>query len=157
MAEVHFVDTSVLLELLAVPGKSQQPGRVKEVHDELVSAGAQLVLPIATVIETGNHITQLPDGASRRSCAERFVALLRLMVAERLPWVLHSVAWDERMLAMLCDGTAMTGPFVDLAAAGAIGTGDLAILAECESYAERTAHVDVKVWTLDERLAAYGR
>lgn len=156
MAQVHFVDTSILLELLAVPGKSQQPGPVKQRLDELVSLGVQLVLPIAAVIETGNHIVQLPDGASRRTCAERFVALLRLTATERLPWVLHSVAWDERMLAKLCDGTEMTGPFVELASAGVIGTGDLAILAECESYAERTAHVEVKVWTLDERLAAYG-
>lgn len=156
MAEVHFVDTSVLLELLAVPGKSQQPERIRERLGDLIAEGAQLVLPIAAVIETGNHITQLRDGTSRRSCAERFVALLRLTAAERLPWVLHTVAWDERMLAKLCDGTAMTGPFVDLAGAGVIGTGDLAILAECESYAERTAHVEVKVWTLDERLAAYG-
>jgi hypothetical protein len=156
VAQVHFVDTSILLELLAVPGKSQQPGPVKQRLDELLSLGTQLVLPIAAVIETGNHIVQLPDGTSRRSCAERFVALLRMTAAERLPWVLHTVAWDERMLTKLCDGTAMTGPFVDLAGAGVIGTGDLAILAECESYAERTAHVEVKVWTLDERLAAYG-
>jgi len=156
LAEVHFVDTSILLELLEVPGKSQQPEVVRERLGELVALNAQLVLPIATVIETGNHITQVSDGWSRRRCAERFVGLLRLTMEGRVPWVLHSVAWDESMLGKLCDGTAGTGPFVELAAARAIGTGDLAILAETESYAERTANVRVRVWTLDRRLAAYG-
>lgn len=156
MPEVHFVDTSILLELLAVPGKCQQPAVVKKRHDELIGDGAQFVLPVATVIETGNHIVHLPDGAHRRDCAQRFVGLLRLVASDRLPWALHSVAWDERMLVKLCDGTANTGPFVELAAAGILGTGDLAILAECESYSERTAHVKVRVWTLDEKLDAYG-
>jgi len=72
-----------------------------------------------------------------------------------LPWVLHSVAWDERMLIKLCDGTSVTGPFVELAGAGILGTGDLAILAECELYSERTANVRVTVWTHDARLEAY--
>lgn len=108
MAEVHFVDTSILLELLEVPGKSQQPEVVREQLGEMVAAHAQLVLPIATVIETGNHITQLADGGSRRRCAERFVGLLRLTVQGHVPWVLHSVAWDESMLGKLCDGTSAT-------------------------------------------------
>lgn len=62
---------------------------------------------------------------------------------------------DERMLTKLCDGTAETGGFVDLAGAGILGTGDLAILAERELYQQRTSGVEVGVWTYDARLAAY--
>ncbi len=155
MIEVRFVDTSILLDLLDVPGKAQQHDLVRSQLVELIAERVQLVLPIATIIETGNHIAQVGDGTARRTCAERFVQLLRATSQGILPWVLHSVAWDERMLIKLCDGTSVTGPFVDLAGKGLLGTGDLAILAECELYSERTAHVRVAVWTHDARLAAY--
>jgi len=153
--DVRFVDTSILLELLRVPGKAQQPDKVRAELGELVGDRVQLVLPVATVIETGNHIAQVADGSARRRCAEVFVGLLRQTIEGRVPWVLHSVAWDEGMLRKLCDGTEATGSFVELAAAGVLGTGDLAILAECELYEERTAGVNVRVWTHDRRLAAY--
>jgi len=115
----------------------------------------QLVLPIATIIETGNHIAQASDGHRRRACAKAFVELLRLTAEGRVPWVLHSVAWDARMLNLLCDGPGAVGEFVEMAGSGLLGAGDVAILAECELYASRTAGVDVRIWTHDERLAAY--
>jgi hypothetical protein len=83
------------------------------------------------------------------------VALLRATARATLPWVLHAVAWNDAMLDMLCDGTPQTGPFVALAEAGILGTGDLSILVERDMYAQRTAGVDVSVWTHDQQLAAY--
>jgi hypothetical protein len=155
MTRVLFIDTSVLCEIVAVPGKSQRPDEVARVLEEYETAGIQLVLPIATVIETGNHIAQAVDGQARRSCAERFCNLLRATATGRAPWVLHSVSWDERMIRLLCDGLPTTGSFVDLAGAGVLGTGDLSILAESELFAARTAHLEVGVWTHDEKLSAY--
>lgn len=155
MAAVRFVDTSVLCDLLKVPGKCQ---RHDEVLDELRSLGASpvsLVLPIAAIIETGNHIAHAPGGHGRRASAKAFVELLRLAARSQAPWVLHSVAWDDRMLDMLCEGPGSVGSFISVAGAGALGAGDISILAECELYAARTAGVDVGVWTHDERLAAY--
>lgn len=165
MARVRFVDTSVLVELLEVPGKCQKRDETRAELEQLLDNGHTLVLPITTVIETGNHIAQIAvgHGAARRDCAERYVRLLRAIAAEKLRgWVLHAVAWDERMLTKLCDGVSLpgakeaTGSFVELAGAGMLGAGDLAILAECELYADRTAGVEVAVWTYDERLGAYG-
>lgn len=155
LAEVRFVDTSILLEILRVPGKAQRVDEVREELRRLTSSGVPLVLPIATVIETGNHIAQVQDGHGRRLAAERFVTFLRATVSGTVPWVFHAVEWDKDMLSTLCEGTAATGPFVELAAAGLLGTGDLAILAECERYARRTFGLDVRVWTLDVRRAAY--
>lgn len=153
--EVRFVDTSILCDLLEVPGKSQQAGVVREELERLVKRGVQLVLPIATIIETGNHIEQSSQGHARRRAAERFVALLRATAGGRVPWVLHSVAWDGRMLDLICDGTPATAPFEDLAGNGQLGAGDVSILAECELYRSRVADVTVGVWTHDARLAAY--
>jgi len=164
VARVRFVDTSVLVELLEVPGKCQKPDETRAELERLLNDGHTLVLPITTVIETGNHIEQIAvgHGAARRDCAERYVRLLRAIAAEKLRgWVLHAVAWDERMLTKLCDGVSLpgagpTGSFVELAGRGTLGAGDLAILAECELYADRTAGVEVGVWTYDNDLAAYG-
>jgi hypothetical protein len=155
MAEIRFVDTSVLCDLLKVPGKCQRHDEVREELEVLRGSGVQLVLPIASVIETGNHIAQAEGGRARRACAERFVGLLRLTAEGGAPWVLHSVAWDGRMLDLLCDGPGQVGAFVEMAGSGTLGAGDVAILAECELYASRTAGVRVSVWTHDERLAAY--
>jgi len=155
MARVLFIDTSVLCEIIEVPGKSQRRDEVASELEQLRGEGVQLVLPIATIIETGNHIAQAANGQARRACAERFCNLLRATAQGRVPWVLHSVSWDHRMLRLLCDGLASTGSFVDLAAAGVLGTGDLSILAESELFAERTAHLEVGVWTHDEKLGAY--
>lgn len=69
--------------------------------------------------------------------------------------MLHSVAWDGRMLRLLCDGPGEIGTFVEMAGTGTLGAGDMAILAERELYAMRTAGVEVRVWTHDGRLAAY--
>jgi hypothetical protein len=156
LPEVRFVDTSVLCDLLAVPGKCQQQHSVRDELQRLIEDRVQLVLPIATVIETGNHIAQAADGRSRRACAERFVALLRETAAGRLPWVLHSVAWDAAMLEALCDGVQGTGSFVELAGAGLLGTGDLSILVERDLYRHRTSGIQVTLWTHDDRLRAYG-
>lgn len=155
MAEVRFVDTSVLCDLLKVPGKCQRHGEVRQELADLKERGIQLVLPVATIIETGNHIAQAGDGHGRRASATAFVRLLRLTAEGAAPWVLHSVAWDGRMLDLLCDGPGRIGAFVEMAGRGLLGAGDLAILAECELYAARTAGVRVGVWTHDERLAAY--
>lgn len=155
MAEVRFVDTSVLCDLLKVPGKCQRHEEVREELSTLHDRGVALVLPIATIIETGNHIARAPEGTGRRASAEAFVGVLRLTATGEAPWVLHSVAWDGRMLDLLCDGPREVGAFVELAGRGVLGAGDMATLAECELYSARTSGVQVGVWTHDERLAAY--
>ena len=155
MPDVWFVDTSVLCDLLKVPGKCQRHEEVREELRSLNDSRVQLVLPIASIIETGNHIAQADDGHGRRTSAKAFVDLLRLTAEGRAPWVLHSVAWDGRMLRLLCDGPGAVGEFVEMAGRGLLGAGDIAILAECELYSSRTAGVDVRIWTHDRALAAY--
>ena len=54
------IDTSVLCEMLQVPGKSN-PARGAEVRAEIDRRwrdGERFVIPITAVIETGNHIAQ---------------------------------------------------------------------------------------------------
>ena len=152
---VTFIDTSILTEILAVPGKSQQPEAVQNELRQRVDDGEMLVLPTAAIIETGNHIGQLPDGGQRRQCAERLDRFLRAIADDQAPWTLHGSAWDADFLRRLCDGDGRRPSLVDLATQR-VGVGDVSILGEVDAYRARVARsVAVGVWTTDAGLEAY--
>lgn len=104
MQTVVFVDTSVLCEILAVPGKSQRVDAIKTELAERVRDGERLILPAAAIIETGNHIAQLSDGHSRRDRAEAFVRLLSSVTGPTPPWVLYDATWDGALVTAICEG-----------------------------------------------------
>lgn len=66
---ICLVDTSIFVEILNVPGKSNQHASVLSDLESKIKAGEKLMLPMATIFETGNHIGQCGDGAQRRTCA----------------------------------------------------------------------------------------
>ncbi|MDQ3632137.1 MAG: hypothetical protein M3417_12875 [Actinomycetota bacterium] len=149
-----FVDTSVLVEILAVPGKCQRSEEIREELRDRVRAGESLLLPTAAIIETGNHIAQLRDGTQRRTLVEHFTMLLRGITSGSAPWVLNAARWDDDLLAAICGGARGCPPLPEMATQG-VGAGDVSILAEAEAYEARTARVDVRIWTLDQGLLAY--
>ncbi|HEX4344931.1 MAG TPA: hypothetical protein VHZ31_05165 [Solirubrobacteraceae bacterium] len=59
-----FIDTSVLVEILKVPGKSQNHERVTAELRARVESQESMILPTAAIIETGNHIAQVDDGTA---------------------------------------------------------------------------------------------
>lgn len=151
---VVFIDTSVLCNLLRVPGKAQHQDEVRADYEMHRATGDTFVLPMAAVIETGNHIEQLEEslGYHRRRCAEGLVNILRLVAGGDEPWVLHELSWDAEYLRRFCDGSDTTPAFVDVATAGAIGGGDLSILIERAQYRERVQGQVVELWTYDDEL-----
>ena len=155
MRRVVFIDTSVLCELLAVPGKSQQADACRREFAERVERGEQFVLPITAVIEAGNHIAQA--SGDRRAAATRLVDWLRRAVEGRPPLVLDQVTWDDAFLADLCAGDATSQPLVDLVGNGQMGTGDVAILVERDRFVSRSAFSrnEVPIWTLEHTMQAY--
>ncbi len=154
MRVVTFLDTSVLCEVLRVPGKCQQPEEIRRELRERLAANESLLLPTAAIIETGNHIAQAADGNQRREVAERLVRVLRQTTAADPPWVLNDAKWDGTLITRICDGARGCPSLPDMAAQG-VGAGDVSILAEVEAYEERVSHVQVRIWTLDHGLAAY--
>lgn len=153
MTRVTFIDTSVLCEILDVPGKNQ---RHAEILAEFVSrdeASEKFVIPITAVIETGNHIEQAEG--DRRGAAERFVALIRAASESDAPFVVNTAQWDGEFLRELCDGTATRPAFVDLAGNQQLGAGDVAILVELNRFRTSGSFEAVDIWTLDEKLASY--
>lgn len=71
---VEFIDTSVFCHIIAVPGRSSEED-TKAFGEEFVrrhaQEGVRFVLPITTIIETGNFIQPCTTG--RREAAEATV------------------------------------------------------------------------------------
>lgn len=155
MKRVAFLDTSVLVELVEVPGKSQQPAAIRSEFERRVLAGEQFVIPITAVIETGNHIAQA--SGHRRPAAETLVRFIKAAIAGSAPFRLNLVRWDDTFLIDFCDGGAAAQPFVDLAGNGQMGAGDVAILVERARFITGSAFAarEVGIWTLERQLAAY--
>ncbi|MEV4291968.1 hypothetical protein AB0K40_41240 [Nonomuraea bangladeshensis] len=147
------MDTTVLCNLLDVPGKNQSRAEIVQelAHDK---RGCDLILPVTAVIETGNHIAQLSDGRLRRQYAEKLSQLLELVINGRAPWVLHTLTWGADFLRSLVDGAGTGIPLSDHAMSK-LGLGDLCILAERELYRSRVVGVEVGVWTLDDQLRSH--
>jgi hypothetical protein len=151
------MDTSVLVELLDIPGRASR-------HEEVVrqlrlrsDAGTKLILPTAAVIETGNHVCQIQNGHHRRACATKFDRMLRMSADRQAPWVLHEATWDAELLRALCEGAGTGTPLVEHSVRQTLGVGDLSVLAERDVYLSRVSQsvVKVEVWTTDQQLSAW--
>ena len=154
MSTITFIDTSVLCDLLRVPGKSQ---RAEEAEAELArrqDRGERFILPLSTIIETGNHVEQAADN---RPAAEAFTRFVQAAIDGGGPFQANTVTWDASFLDRLLSGATTGVAFVDLAANHQLGSGDLAILVERDLFVASTAFrpQDVEIWTHDARLTAY--
>ena len=151
MTTVTFIDTSVLCELLQVPGKCE-PERRQDHWDELdvrVATGERMIVPITTVIETGNHIAQ--SGPTRYEVATRFVAFLRQALGEGSPFLVPRLVFGPEFVAALCDGDWSGQTLADLASSK-VGAGDIAILVQRDQVRSSGDFSAVDVWTLDHGL-----
>ncbi len=152
MTSITLIDTSVLCELLRVPGKSDVM-RSRELRSEMdrrVAAGERLVIPITTIIETGNHIAQC--SGQRYGLARGLIKLLQTAASEESPWRVLETPFDAEFLRSLCDGDS-TGQDLAQLAAEKIGAGDVAVLVE-RDHLKRRSSAQVQVWTLDAGLHA---
>lgn len=155
MNEVVFLDTSILLNVLDVPGKNSDRATVAETFRMRRERGATFVLPVVALIETGNHIAQLSGGHERREYAGKFVGILRSALAGDIPMAISGVAWDPDFLTDLVDG-AGDRLSLDLYAQDSMGSGDASILHEMDRYRRKIpSATPVSLWTLDEQLAAH--
>ncbi len=149
--KVTLIDTSVLCELLQVPGKSE-PTRKAEMWEEVdvrASVGERLVLPVTAVVETGNHIVQ--SGGDRHTVAERLAAFLRLALQADSPFFVPELAFGRDFVASVADG-ASTGQTLAQLATHKVGTGDIAILVQRDQLRGGGDFSAVDVWTLDRGL-----
>lgn len=152
---VLIIDTSVLCCWLRVPGKSEA-GPVNDRWnfqriDKLLSAEIEkkstLVLPLATLIETGNHISQA--GSERYECASALAKHLREAANAMSPWAAfteQTELWNASSLNSLADSWPQL-------AAQKLSIGDTTIKDVADFYAK--AGFSVEILTGDRGLKAH--
>jgi len=153
---VLILDTSVLCCWLRVPGKDEAGPledrwnfhRIDDLLKEEEAKGSTFVLPMATLIETGNHIAQANDN-NRFQRAQALAVYLRGTADEKSPWAAftdQSSLWQPDKLRELADNWPAL-------AAASISIGDATIKDVAEYYARATYHVEIL--TGDAGLKAY--
>jgi len=111
MQKILIIDTSILCVYLEIPGKetcgSQNDNWTKDRVDQKIieeeKIGTTFVLPLATIIETGNHIAQIKKG-DRYTPAQKLVGLIEKVADETTPWASFTRQqdlWDSHQLKRL--------------------------------------------------------
>jgi hypothetical protein len=149
MSAIRIVDTSVFCNLLGVPNKSQNQREVLRDLKRFRSEGDTLLLPMAAVYETGNHVAQEGDGRVRRATAHRFAKQVRKAMNGQSPFSPTQIHDTEEVNTWLDD-------FPDHAMQG-IGIGDRSIIAVWEQQCELNPSRRVAIWTYDDDLEGYDR
>lgn len=152
---VLVIDTCLLCVWLKVPGmeccgERGNEWRFSRVNEEICAAikdGFTLVLPLATIIETGNHIAQAPH--QRRGTAISLAARMRDAANAETPWAAfkhQSDLWGPDQLRELAETWP---PLAD----SKFSLGDATIKRIGDFYAQ--AGCDVRFLTADSQLQAY--
>jgi hypothetical protein len=149
MDSVIIIDTSVFLNILDVPGFNQDRDDVFKELRKFYEQGASLLLPVASLFESGNHIAKLSDGNQRRKFASKFVKQVRLALDGEAPWVPMRFPGHD-VVYQLCER------FPDFATRR-LGFGDLSIVEAWEDACHQHPARRVTIWSLDSDLAGYDR
>ena len=148
-AGIVIVDTVVFLNLLNVPRFNQHSGAVQKCFEGFAEAGADFELPIATVIESGNHIAQIPNGGARRRFANIFCDQVREALNTESPWTLTPLPNEAQLDEWLAG-------FPD-AAMRKLSLGDLSIVKAWQAACLRRPFRRVRIWSLDAGLQGHDR
>ena len=153
--KVLILDTSILCVWLDVPGMEScgpdhdrwHKSRVDEKIRKEKQARTTFVLPLATIIETGNHIAHAPH--SRFERAEALGELMRNSANNQTPWAAfsdQSILWSPEKLKSLAE----TWPHL---AAKKLSLGDVTIRDVAEYYVQMGWGVEIL--TGDQGLKSY--
>ena len=146
---ICILDTSVFANIVPVPTMQQDRQRVLARLEDLIRDGVVLLLPMAAILETGNHIADLADGRLRRRTGATFVQTVRDAIRGQAPFTPTPFIEAASLLRWLDE-------FPDSAMRG-IGLADLSIIKEYERQCELHRGRRVFIWSLDAHLCGYDR
>lgn len=155
MRKVIIIDTSILCIWLGIPGKETcgsgtnqwDKSRVEALLQKEEKESTTFVLPLASILETGNHITQAKS--RQYEMAHKLAEIMTLVAEEKTPWAAfteQSVLWEAEGLKKL----AAEWPNL---AKQKISIGDATIKTVAEYYAKIGFRVEII--TGDDGLKAY--
>ncbi|MFM7406990.1 MAG: hypothetical protein ACKO3K_10090 [Cuspidothrix sp.] len=156
MKKVLIIDTSILCVYLGVPGKETcgddndkwDKKRVDARFLEEEKQGTDFILPLATIIETGNHIAQA--NSKRYEIAQAFADILIKVAEGIIPWAVFTTELDELWSKEKLKELALEWPVL---ASRNISLGDATIKNVAQFYAKTGS--PVKIFTGDRELKAY--
>jgi predicted nucleic acid-binding protein len=155
MSSICLIDTNIFLNILNVHNRNQNRDSVLQDFKTYTEAGCIFILPMATILETGNHIAHNGDGTIRRKAAIRFVEQVKAAFTGQAPWS-PSQFPDTKEILLWIDR------FPDLASQNKAtdsqkGTsfGDLSIIEEFYKSCKRYSMSEVFIWSLDSDLKGY--
>lgn len=146
---ICLVDTSILCELLEIPNLCKDSVGALDEMSRKVERKESLLLPMVSILETGNHIGQNGDGVLRRRTAQRFVDLIQKAIRGETPFTPTPFFELEVLLEWIAE-------FPDWANRGS-GLGDLTILKEFQRQCALHRQRRVYVWSRDGHLSSYDR
>ena len=147
---VRFMDTSIVMNLLEVPHMCADAESVKSEFAKAVAEKETLILPMSTIIESGNHIAHITNGTIRREKALKFQEFLKKTAREEAPWTFYGVEFTKEDLEFLAD------EFPNRALHMGMGIGDMSIIRFYEKYKETTPGIGrIMIWSTDAHLAGY--
>lgn len=147
---VKFIDTSIIMNLLEIPYMCNDAEKIKAEFKTAVENGEILILPLSTIIESGNHIAHIADGSIRRIKALKFKEFLEKTANNEAPWKLYGVKLEKEDLLALAE------KFPDYALQYEMGLGDLSIIHFYQRYKEEIPAVGhIMIWSTDRHLAGY--
>jgi len=152
---IAILDTSLFCCWLQVPGKETAGSgsnawdfaKVQTLLEDEIRSNSLIVLPLATIIETGNHISQA--ARDRFAHAKKLCNHLRAAINSELPWVTfrdQASFWTDEGLSRLA------ADWPQLADAK-MSFGDATIKHIADYYA--AAGFSVRILTADRQLMTY--
>ena len=155
MRKVLILDTSILCVWLQVPGKETcgpndnrwTYDKVKEKIDFEIKNGTTLILPLASIIETGNHIAQARG--DKHDIVNSFVEHIENALDGTVPWA----AFTEQSQLIGNDALKHTLSRWKHTALSGQSLGDALIVAVANYYSKY--RIPVEIFTGDEGLKAF--
>lgn len=147
---VWLIDTSIFLNVLDIPGFNQKRSAVFEAFEFRIEQGDSFLLPFTSILETGNHIAQLPRSNQRLAFAKKFTEIVSQSIDGKAPWKPLAFPSQTDLVKWLVD--------FHYKAEQGIGLGDHLIIKHWEEECKKLLHTKnyiVKIWSNDGHLLGY--
>jgi len=155
MSSICLIDTSIFLEILNVPKYNQHRASVLKDFKTFSQVGCTFLLPMATILETGNHIAQNGDGTMRRETAIRFVKEVKAAFTGVAPWRPTTFPNTAEILEWIDQFPDEAGKNKAPNKQEGTSFGDLSIIQEYHKACNKFSMSDVFIWSLDSDLQNY--
>jgi len=155
VSAIVLLDTSVYLNILDVPGYNQDRESILDEFRHKIEDEDLFFLPMATIWETGNHISRLPDGGQRFRFGSMLVDDVSKAIEGVAPYRPTYFPEREEFFAWLKEFPEFMKRSKSEKKTCGVSLGDLSIIKEWEVTCKRNNMSTVLIWSLDSDLAGY--